>query len=332
MSSKENNSGLSIRGRLMNKAVITTPLIALYGAAPAFLFTSLDIWSMIVSFLALSGGLFVLWILNVYLVQHKNIISRYLLSYSLPLIVITAFSILGRDLSGQQFGHVQFIYLFIATLAVNSIIIILIDSEILKKRKDMAESEVQQLRVSNLEAQKRALMQQLHPHFLFNALSVLKSLITQKPDVASDYTLRLSEFLRYSVKHQNDDLVRVSEELQFTSDYIELQKMRFGKALSFRIDIPDEVQEKKLPVFAMQSLVENAIKHNRFSVSKPLSVVIELRGKGIAVSNNRTPKPLVLKSGTGLKNLQERYKLHADKGIEILKESFEFTVILSLIE
>jgi LytS/YehU family sensor histidine kinase len=96
--------------------------------------------------------------------------------------------------------------------------------------------------------------------------------------------------------------------------------------------IPNSYLQLKLPVFALQTLVENAIKHNSFTEKKPLTITIELADKRLRVSNNKIPKPLFQKSGTGLKNLNERYAIISNDVLEIVNNDSEFIVFLNLLE
>lgn len=163
---------------------------------------------------------------------------------------------------------------FVPAIGINTLILILSKSIILQFQKESAELEVKQLKVNNLEAQKMILLQQLQPHFLFNALSTLKSLISENPRNAEDYTVRLSDFLRYSVQAKNNEVVSLSDELTFTKNYIELQKVRFEESFKCRIEISEQYLNQKIPVYALQTLVENALKHNAFSDKKPLFIEV----------------------------------------------------------
>lgn len=222
-------------------------------------------------------------------------------------------------------------YPIISILAINTIILIIINSVSLRHEKEIAEIEIKNLKVSNLEAQRQVLLQQLHPHFLFNALSTLKSLITENPEEGENYVVKLSEFLRYSVQAHAKEVVSLSEELRFTQDYIDVQKMRFGEALHCEIAIPDEVLSKKIPVYALQTLIENAIKHNNFTEKKPLLINIGWEGNRLKVSNNKQAKQLINPSGTGLTNLNKRYQIVANKDIEIINQDNEFIVFIHLL-
>jgi len=318
---------------LLNKAFLTSPIIAIYGVAPIFLFNSLGLKQIIVSFVSLTVLIFLFWIFNIYLVKKDfkaNI--RYVASYTVTFFLHSGILLFLLNFPESNNPITFLVYSLIATIALNTIIIVIINTELLKRKKDFAESEMQKLKVGNLEAQKQVLLNQLHPHFLFNALSTLKSLIKENPEQAEEYSVKLSEFLRYSVQAHSNELVSLEDEIQFTKDYIDLQKVRFGNAIVFKMVIPDLSLQLKLPVFALQTLVENAIKHNSFTEKKPLTITIELADNRLRVSNNKRPKPLFQKSGTGLKNLNERYAIISNDVLEIVNNDSEFIVFLNLLE
>jgi two-component system LytT family sensor kinase len=182
-----------------------------------------------------------------------------------------------------------------------------------------------------LEAQRLMLLQQLQPHFIFNALSTLKSLISEDPSKAEDYTVRLSEFLRYSFQSKNNELVLLADSIKFTEDYVELQKVRFGDSFDCKIDIPEIELQKKVPIYAVQTLVENAIKHNAFNDKNPLFIQILMDGGRLKVINNLIPKKDKTNSGTGLENLNQRYKILANLEIEVNITEDSFIVFINLI-
>jgi len=128
----------------------------------------------------------------------------------------------------------------------------------------------------------------------------------------------------------------LSEELKFTQDYIELQKLRFEDSFYCYLTVPDDqISQYQIPVYALQSLVENAFKHNLFNFENPLKVSIELKDGLLIVSNNKMSKPLFLdgeRKGVGLKNLNKRYQLIAGKEIDIKETQTEYIVTLKLIQ
>ncbi len=318
--------------RLKNKALLTSPIIAIYGLTPIIFFNSINSIHLLVSFFSLTIGIYIFWLLNIYLIERKLLsIKRYIISYSFTFLLHTG-TVFIITTSKEVFNTLNFlIYSVVATIAVNTIILVIINAEILRTKKELTDFENQKLKVVNLEAQKKVLIQQLHPHFLFNALSTLKSLIKENQEQAEDYSIKLSEFLRYSIHVHENELVPLKEELRFTIDYIDLQKVRFGDSLICNVEISEELMKFKLPAFALQTLIENAIKHNLFNCNNPLIITILLDGTKLKITNNKNPKPIIQIMGTGLKNLDERYKIISGTGIKIIEEDNYFTVYLNLI-
>lgn len=322
-----------MKKKLIQIALVTSPLLSLNGVAPIILFNNLEFERIFISFFGLTFLIFTFWVINIILNDKFPVpTKKYILSYFSVFVFNTLilFFISDSPQSGIASGYL--IYSLIAAFSINTIIWIIINSVILKGKKENAESENQKLKVWNLEAQKQVLLQQLHPHFLFNALSTLKSLIKENPEMAEDYSIKLSEFLRYSIQAHSNELVSLEDELRFTNDFIELQKVRFGNSLHCDIHIPSAFFSFRLPVFALQTLVENAIKHNSFTEKNPLYIGIEANQNEIIVSNNRIPKSLIQKSGTGLHNLNERYNLLSGQMIKIEEDSGNFKVTIKLLK
>jgi sensor histidine kinase YesM len=325
-----------MKKKLFKLALITSPVLAAYGIMPLFIFNSMTYRHIGAAFVFLSALIILFWLFNICLLDKvRSDPSRYMISFAFITFIhgITIFFIppVADQIERVNFWGYPFIG-SLATLAINTLILVMINSVLLGHKKDLAESEIQKLKVGNLEAQRQVLLQQLQPHFLFNALSTLKSQIRENPGEAEEYVVKLSEFLRYSIQEHSSELVPLRKELQFTADYLELQKARFGQALDWDIQVPELAKNRLLPVFALQTLVENAIKHNAFTTRKPLFVAIALEDNRLRVSNNRIPKSLILKSGMGLVNLQERYKLVSGSQPAIVTDEHQFTVFLTLLD
>lgn len=196
------------------------------------------------------------------------------------------------------------------------------------------QAENAMLRVKSLEAQHEKLKNQLHPHFLFNSLSALRSLIRRDPALAEQYLLKLSGFLRFSISHNEQNIVPLTEELRFSVDYLEMQKIRFRGALEYSVDIPvDHLSDACLPVFSLQLILENAIKHNQLTQEQPLCIDIRYLESGWLLVENNIQVKLSADpaSGIGLKNLSDRYKLLAHDDIRIENNSDLFKVYLKVI-
>ena len=324
-----------MKKRLLTYALLTSPILALYGISPVYIFNLLPLQDAALLFVGLTISFFIFWLINIYLitkVQFKQKRSLYLVSFGitylmqLPRVFIAPPSPFKSSI--EQF----FVYPLIMVGAINAIILIICNSLITEQEKKDAEVEIEKLKVQNLEAQKQVLMQQLNPHFLFNALSVLKSLIKEDADVAEDYSIKLSDFLRYSVESHKTELVRLSDELKFVKDYIELQKVRFENAFNFTLHIPNDKLNDKIPVFALQTLIENAFKHNYFTEKKPLNIHISYENEKIVVSNNKLLNKMAEKTETGLTNLNRRYELITGKVIEVIETEEAFCVKIPLIQ
>jgi two-component system, LytTR family, sensor kinase len=307
--------------------------MSLMASVPMVVFEKIQMPRIIILWFILAFIIFIFWNINIFIlskIKHSNSYKRYILSYvsTLSIQAIIIFVVTNLNLKPAE---INVVFPLIPAIAMNTLILIISNSIILQFQKESAELEIERLRVNNLEAQKLILLQQLQPHFLFNALSTLKSLISENPDKAEDYTVRLSEFLRYSMRAKNNEVVFLADSLKFTMDYIELQKVRFGDSFKCQIDIPEQYLSRKIPVYALQTLVENTLKHNSFSDKKPLFIEVSIEENRIKVCNNLLPKTLQIQSGTGLENLNQRYKLIADKEIEIVKTDTEFTVFIDLL-
>lgn len=323
----------TLKNRLNKIAIITSPIIACYGMAPIFLLQPIQMAPLLIAFLALTVLIIIFWGLNIWLTRLKlTLIKRYIISYvSTFLLQIAVLRLLPKSPESENILDLIF-FSISSTAAINTIILIIINSALLKQKKDIADLEIQNLKMANLEAQKQVLMQQLQPHFLFNALSTLKSLIHENPDKAEAYSIHLSEFLRYSVHANQNDLIDLEKECDFTKDFLNLQTVRFGNALQWEITINESGYKKFIPVLSLQLLVENAIKHNSFTEHKPLYISIKADKDSISVSNNKSAKKFVLKSGIGLKNLKERYNFFDNDGVRIEEDEFNFFVHLKLLD
>ncbi|WP_179345667.1 histidine kinase [Winogradskyella ursingii] len=177
-----------------------------------------------------------------------------------------------------------------------------------------------------------ALKNQLDPHFLFNSLNVLTSLIEENPDNAQKFTTSLSKVYRYVLEQKSKELVTVDEELNFARTYMSLLKTRFEDSIVF--EIPDQASnpESKVVPLSLQLLLENAVKHNMVTSSKPLHIKIYEDGNHLVVLNNLQPKQIVKKSsGVGLENIKQRYKLLSERKVIINQREKDFAVAIPML-
>ena len=177
-----------------------------------------------------------------------------------------------------------------------------------------------------------ALKNQLDPHFLFNSLNVLSSLIDENTESAQKFTTGLSKVYRYVLEQKNKELVTVDEELKFAKTYMSLLKMRFEDSIIF--DIPESASnpESKVVPLSLQLLLENAVKHNMVTSSKPLHIKIFESEGNLVVENNLQPKQIVKKgSGVGLSNIKQRYQLLTQKKVIINQQANRFAVAIPML-
>jgi sensor histidine kinase YesM len=177
-----------------------------------------------------------------------------------------------------------------------------------------------------------ALKNQLDPHFLFNSLNVLTSLIEEDPEQAQHFTTALSKVYRYVLEQKNKDLISVDEELAFAKTYIKLLKMRFEDSIVFEIPEKCSNPEAKIIPLSLQLLLENAVKHNVVTASKPLVIKVYEKDGTLVVSNNLQVKQVVKKSsGVGLRNIQQRYSILSNRNVSINETASEFSVMLPML-
>ena len=189
------------------------------------------------------------------------------------------------------------------------------------------------LEKDNLEAKYEILRAQINPHFLFNSLNSLTSLVEDnKPAV--NYIQNLSDLLRYMLKSGEKEIVLLRDEISIMNSYISLQLMRFRKLLRIKVDVPESYYHYAVPPLALQMLLENCLKHNIISREKPLLVKIMAEKESITVINNLQRKPEVSSSGQGLKNITGRYRFFTTRNVEISESDglFKVTIPLLLVE
>ncbi|AUC14769.1 histidine kinase [Tenacibaculum sp. SZ-18] len=201
-------------------------------------------------------------------------------------------------------------------------------------KKTLNQETTQQQIVAKTETAKfETLKSQIDPHFLFNSLNVLTSLIGENPMQAEKFTTKLSKVYRYVLEQRNKELIPISEELKFAKTYMELLQMRFEDALEFEVPSSVSNSELKIVPLSLQLLLENAVKHNVVSSSKPLKIsIFEDRGY-LKIQNNVNPKEAIGKKSTkvGLQNIADRYGLISEEEVHIENNNKIFTVSLPLL-
>jgi len=337
--------------KLYRTALYTSPLIAILLSAPsairmpsagpffsmASLFTvfAFIIWTFniaIASFVEKrhfkKQHLYIRYIVSFIFCMTLTVFTRHILKSLFP--IESELRIMQMKKDPEAFYRGRLIASMILGFCFNMVVVIIQDLILLREKKAIVESENAQLKIKNIEATNQQLKQQIHPHFLFNSLNTLKSLIKKNPDIAQDYLIKLSEFLRSSLSSGNNNTIKIDSELKLCVDYLDMQKMRFNGALRYDIDIPENIRHSGfLPSFSLQLLAENALKHNALTNDAPLIIKITYDAGRIFISNNTQPKLTIETStGIGLSNLTERYRILSNDELTI--KVFENTFIVSL--
>jgi sensor histidine kinase YesM len=257
-----------------------------------------------------------------------------LLTYSFLVSLLVAFIFIQiffvDDPSGIPFGvYVEQTYI---PMIIAVVLTVFLTSRGFLLSWRQAAIEAEKLKTERVASQYETLKNQVNPHFLFNSLNALTSLVYEDQDQAAKFIKRLADVYRYVLDNQQKEVVPLSEELQFLESYIFLQKMRFEDNLRVEIQVPSETEAMILPL-SLQMLAENAIKHNIISDDQPLHLRISVeQDKFLRVENNLQPKrSYEYSSGLGLQNIRSRYAYLSGKEVEVQDGPQYFTVRLPLL-
>lgn len=200
------------------------------------------------------------------------------------------------------------------------------------KKTSKKEVVEQKLIAKSANAQFESLKNQLDPHFLFNSLNVLSSLIDENPRQAQKFTASMSKIYRYVLEQKDKELVTVEDELEFAKTYCELLKTRFEDSVDFIFDVKKEDYRRFVVPLSLQLLLENCIKHNFATSSKPLIIKIYSENDTLCIENNLQVREQIKESsGIGLANIVQRYALLTKKNVFIEKSDDYFKVKLPVL-
>ncbi len=234
-------------------------------------------------------------------------------------VIITFFDLLTTNL-------VAICYSFIIVLAVS----------LYETNKNLRISliKMERFKKENAEAKFHSLKKQLSPHFLFNTLNTLYSIIDSDQELAKDYLLKISDIYRYVLENENNELIELKNELDFARDYAFLISKRFGDAFEFKTNVPEKLMNKYIPPLTMQMLAENVLKHNKLDLENKLILTVYAENSNeLIIKNNITAKNTHANTTRlGLQNLNNRYKYLINQEISIMNNQTEFVVEIPLID
>lgn len=233
---------------------------------------------------------------------------------------------------------------FIAVLSVLAFVVISLmnlffyNEYLSKQWKQSIENQAKwQVAAAELEKEKSMmqyhhLKNQVNPHFLFNAFTSLDGLIQSDPVIASEYVRHLSKVYRYVLEHKENEVVRLSTEIEFIRHYISLLNIRFGEAIKINLNISQGASEKGIVMVTLQMLIDNAIKHNSVHVKTPLTINICDKDEKLSVQNNKQLRKQIDNSTKhGLKQLTQLYSYLTKHEVSIVDDDAFFTVQIPLL-
>ena len=264
----------------------------------------------------------------------KRLIVQFVITLVFSLILITAAICLSGYLWQQKVNSDYFLATgpFMIKIAFSFVFLGSLISNAIMFFKNWKEAAVQQekLKREQLALQYETLKSQVNPHFLFNNLNSLTSLISTNPEKAIDFVKKLSEVYRYVLDQKDHELVALETELKFLESYVYLQRIRFGSNLEVQLDVRSK-NFKVIPL-SIQMLVENAIKHNEISDKKQLLIrVFSDDNQYLTVENKLQKKTASEGSGSGIQNIKDRYEFFTERKVTISQNGDKFIVKIPLL-
>ncbi len=221
---------------------------------------------------------------------------------------------------------------YLVAIIITFIVILAIHAFYFYKAYNENRVKEQKVIAGTASAKFESLKNQIDPHFLFNSLNVLSSLIEENPDNAQRFTTSLSKIYRYVLEQKDKELVSVEEELQFAKTYMNLLKMRFENSISYELPTDFDNMEAKVVPLSLQLLLENTIKHNVVSEQKPLHIKIYIENNYLIIENNLQKKETLQdRKGVGLQNIVNRYALISERKVLVEETSEVFKVKIPIL-
>jgi sensor histidine kinase YesM len=203
---------------------------------------------------------------------------------------------------------------------------------LLTKKFYEGQTQISKIEKQQKENELKLLRSQIDPHFLFNNLNTLDSLIDSDSEKAKEYINRLSLIYRYLIQTKDAEVMELSDEIQFAENYIFLIETRFGIDYQFTIDKKIEINNKFIPTGALQALLENVVKHNKSENNTSIKTAIAINEGWLIITNTKSNSISTQESfGTGLENLKARYKLLSDQQIQVHNMDKKFEVFIPII-
>jgi sensor histidine kinase YesM len=273
--------------------------------------------------------------------SHTKIVNRILIQlpayviltqFGICFMLFAAFNTL--HLMDEPLNWANYHPVFFAGLLLNVIATSFHEGTMFFEKWKLSLIETEQLKKMNLQSQLDSLKNQVNPHFLFNSLNCLSSLIYTDADKASEFLDEMSKVYRYLLRSNESELISLASELQFVGSFFHMLKTRYGDGIELDIDVNHDVQEMLIPPLTLQMLVENAVKHNSILKDSPLRISIRSVSDQRLLVNNNIQKKMskILSNQIGLQNIVAKYELLNHPDVTITHGEQEFSVNLPLIK
>ncbi|MEE9406767.1 MAG: histidine kinase [Polaribacter sp.] len=267
------------------------------------------------------------------LIKEKKYLQFFVFALLILIFFGTLDNLIGRLSAGKTFKSISNIFLYLqnglynATSMVGFPLGLLLIKKFYEGQTQLVESQKQQK-----ENELKLLRSQIDPHFLFNNLNTLDSLIDSNPTKAKEYINRLSLIYRYLIKTKDAEVMELASEIEFAKNYIFLIQTRFGNDYEFNIKENTSLADKFIPTGAIQSLLENVVKHNKSDGKTSIKTTIAINEGWLIITNCKSAVKIKEESfGTGLENLKARYKLLSDEQIQVHNMDLKFEVFIPII-
>jgi two-component system, LytTR family, sensor kinase len=278
------------------------------------------------------------WLRNKFPLIQQTTLRLSILIFSQLLITITIYLLIfffydAAGLLGYELDAEKLKFAIFFGLAVTLICTTMWESEYTLEQLKRSLLEKERLEQLTIQHEFETLKSQVNPHFLFNCFNTLSSLISEDQKQAEKFLNEFSKVYRYLLRNNEDGISTLEKELKFIESYYELLRTRHGEAVQLNLEVDKKYQNYLLPSLSLQLLVENAVKHNVLSKTKPLVIdIFTTSGNKLVVSNNLQLRTVKAASNRiGLENIKTKYELLDQPGFHILEDDNSFSVVLPLI-
>ncbi|MDI5887844.1 2TM domain-containing protein [Flavobacterium yafengii] len=297
------------------------------------------LFTMMYTFSLYASNMFLFWKLDSYF-EDKFSVKRLTLGFIGSFLVSLAVIFLMHLFEEVVYNKNSFDYFlanekpssYLASIIITFFVTLSIYTISFYKAYNENKVKEQKIIAGTANAKFESLKNQIDPHFLFNSLNVLSSLIEENPDNAQRFTISLSKIYRYVLEQKDKELVSVEEELAFAKTYMNLLKMRFENSLFYELPTTAINPDAKVVPLSLQLLLENTVKHNVVSEQRPLHIRIYVEGDYLAVQNDYQKKEVLQeRQGVGLQNIVNRYGIITNRKVLIIQKEKTFTVKIPLL-